>query len=120
MVTGGAAGQSGLAYGMRAGTICGTVAAEATAEGDVSCRSLSDYERQWNSEFFWEYRMGRAALETLQGLKDDEVDRLCRSLSGKTLISDGSFLKKAAYSGAKVALARPSTIFDLVMNLAKG
>ncbi len=120
MVTGGAAGQSGLAYGMRAGTICGTVAAEATAEGDVSCRSLSDYERQWNSEFFWEYRMGRAALETLQGLKDDEVDRLCRSLSGKTLISDGSFLKKAAYSGAKVALARPSTIFDLVMNLARG
>ncbi|RQW78745.1 MAG: NAD(P)/FAD-dependent oxidoreductase [Methanothrix sp.] len=119
MVTGGAAGQSGLAYGMRAGTICGSVAAEATAEGDVSSRSLSDYGRQWNSEFFWEYCMGRAALETLQNLKDEEVDRLCRSLSGKTLISDGSFLKKAAYSGAKVALARPSTIFDLVMNLAR-
>jgi len=31
LVTGGAAGQSGLAYGMRAGSICGTVAAEAVA-----------------------------------------------------------------------------------------
>ena len=120
MVTGGAAGQSGLAYGMRAGTICGTVAAEAVADGDVSRQSLSDYERQWNAEFYWEYRMGRAALETLEDLKDEEVDRLCRSLSGKTLISGGTFLKKAAYAGAKIALARPATILDLLRNLARG
>jgi digeranylgeranylglycerophospholipid reductase len=120
MVTGGAAGQSGLAYGMRAGTICGTVAAEAVLDGDVSRRSLSDYERQWNSEFYWEYRMGRAALETLNDLLDEEVDRLCLSLSGRTLISGGSFLKKAAFSGAKVALARPATILELARNLARG
>ena len=36
LVTGGAAGQSGLAYSMRAGTIAGTVAAEAVATGDVT------------------------------------------------------------------------------------
>jgi digeranylgeranylglycerophospholipid reductase len=120
LVTGGAAGQSGLAYGMRAGTICGAVAAEAVATGDVSRKALSRYERLWNAEFYWEYRMGRASLQTLAEMRDDEIERLMRSLSGKTLISGGPFLKKAAYAGAVVALVRPRIIFDLSFNLAKG
>ncbi|VVB69245.1 Digeranylgeranylglycerophospholipid reductase [uncultured archaeon] len=120
MVTGGAAGQSGLAYGMRAGAICGTVAAKAVAAGDVSKKALSRYEQLWNAEFYWEYRMARAALQTLGKMKDDEIESLVRGLNGKTLISSGSFLKKAMYSGAKVALARPRTAFDLAWSLAKG
>ena len=101
MVTGGAAGQSGLAYSMRAGTICGLVAAEAVAAGDVSRKALSEYERRWNAEFYWEYRLARSALETLRGLDDREVDSLVRGLSAKALISRGSLLKKASYARNK-------------------
>lgn len=120
LVTGGAAGQSGLAYGMRAGSICGTVAAKAVAAKDVSRRFLSMYERRWRSEFYWEYRMGRSSLETLRELSDMEIDRLCTGLSGKKLLFGGSLLKKAALSGARISLVRPGIIFDLIHNLAKG
>jgi len=119
LVTGGAAGQSGLAYGMRAGSICGTVAAKAVAAGDVSRRFLSEYERRWRSEFYWEYRMGRSSLETLRELPDREIDRLCMGLSGKKLLFGGSFLKKAALLGARISLVRPGIILDLIRNLAK-
>jgi digeranylgeranylglycerophospholipid reductase len=120
MVTGGAAGQSGLAYSMRAGEICGTTAAQAVAAGDVSRKALSEYERRWNAEFYWEYRLARSALETLRGLDDREVDSLVRGLSAKALISRGSLLKKAAYAGTKVALVRPRTILDLAWRLTRG
>jgi digeranylgeranylglycerophospholipid reductase len=120
LVTGGAAGQSGLAYSMRAGAICGMVAAEAVARGDVSRTSLSEYETLWRREFYWQYRMGRSSLQTLASLKDEEIERLVHGLSGKMLISQGSLLKKAAYAGAKVALIRPRTLLDLAINLARG
>jgi len=120
MVTGGAAGQSGLAYSMRAGQICGQVAAEAAASGDVSQKALSRYEQLWNAEFWWEYRMGRAALETLAGMKDGDIDRLVQGLSKRTLISKGGIGHKSLYAGAKVALARPKTVLELAWNLAKG
>ncbi|MDD4162181.1 MAG: NAD(P)/FAD-dependent oxidoreductase, partial [Methanothrix sp.] len=120
MVTGGAAGQSGLAYSMRAGTICGSVAAQAVAAGDVSRRGLSQYEKLWKREFYWQYRMGRASLQTLAMMNDEEIDRLVRSLSGKTLISAGSFAKKAAYAGAMVSLIRPRTMVDLAVNFMRG
>jgi flavin-dependent dehydrogenase len=105
---------------MRAGAICGTVAAEAVARGDVSRTSLSEYETLWRREFYWQYRMGRSSLQTLAELKDEEIERLVRGLSGKTLVSQGGFLKKAAYAGSKVTLIRPRTLLDLAVNLARG
>ncbi|MCX6676455.1 MAG: NAD(P)/FAD-dependent oxidoreductase [Methanothrix sp.] len=120
MVTGGAAAQSGLAYSMRAGTICGTVAGEAVATGDVSREGLSQYEKLWKREFYWQYRMGRASLRTLAMMKDEEIDRLVRGLSGKRLISGGSFAKKASYAAAIVLLFRPKTVLDLAVNLMRG
>jgi digeranylgeranylglycerophospholipid reductase len=120
MVTGGAAGQSGLAYSMRAGTICGSVAGEAVAAGDVSRGSLSQYEKLWKREFYWQYRMGRASLRTLAMMKDEQIDRLVHGLSGKRLISGGSFAKKAGYAAAIVLLFRPRTVLDLAVNLMRG
>ncbi len=120
MVTGGAAGQSGLAYGMRAGAICGQVASQSAAAGDVSKRRLSSYEKLWKREFYWQYRMGRASLQTLAGMKDAEIDRLVRGLSGQKLISGGSFFKKAAFAAATTARIRPMTAIDLAMNLMRG
>ena len=119
MVTGGAAGQSGLAYSMRAGTICGLVAAEASKKKDVSKKSLSRYEKLWNREFYWQYRMARASLNTLAGMKDIEIDRLVAGMSGKRLISSGSFARKAAYASVLVAVYRPKTLSDLAMNLMR-
>ena len=120
MVTGGAAGQSGLAYSMRAGTICGCVASEAVATGDVSRQGLSQYEKLWKREFYWQYRMGRASLKTLAMMKDEEIDRLVHDLSGKRLISGGSFPTKAGYAAAIVLLLRPKTVLDLAVNLMRG
>ena len=120
MVTGGAAGQSGLAYSMRAGSICGSVAGEAVAARDISRGGLSQYETLWKREFYWQYRMGRASLQTLAMMKDEEIDRLVRGLSGKRLISGGSFPKKAAYGAAVVLLFRPKTVLDLAVNLMRG
>lgn len=120
MVTGGAAAQSGLAYSMRSGAICGTAAAEAIAAGDVSRAGLFRYEKLWRREFYWQYRMGRASLQTLAMMKDGEINRLVAGLSGKRLISGGSFFKKAAYGAAVVLLSRPGTVLDLAVNLMRG
>ena len=120
MVTGGAAGQSGLAYGMRAGEICGQAAARGMAADDVSQKGLSWYEGQWRRELYWQYRMGRASLLTLSGMRDDEIDRLVGGLSGKRLIGGGSFISKAAFAGAAVARYRPRTLFELAANLMRG
>ncbi len=64
--------------------------------------------------------MGRSALETLRMVKDEEIDRLIRGLSGKRLVSDGSLLKKVSFAAAKVALVRPKTILEIARNLARG
>ena len=120
MVAGGAAGQSGLAYSMRAGSLCGSVAAQAAAKRDVSRRALFRYVRLWNREFYWQYRMGRASLQTLAGMKDTEIDRLVKGISGKKLISGGSFARKAVFAAAATALSRPRTLLDLAFNLMQG
>jgi digeranylgeranylglycerophospholipid reductase len=120
MITGGAAGQSGLAYSMRAGSICGTVAAQAVAAGDVSRSSLSKYERLWKAEFGWEYRMGRASLETLKNMDDKDIDRLVGELSGKNILSGNSFWRETLSAITKIASTQPKIALDLVMNLAKG
>lgn len=119
MVTGGAAGQSGLIYGMRAGTICGTVAGEAASSGDVSKVALSRYERLWWSEFGLVYRLGRASLETLRNMKDGDIDELVKGVSGKNLIMRGSLCRKALDAGIKTTCAQPKAVLNLVINIVK-
>jgi len=83
MVTGGAAGQSGIGYGMRAGEICGSVAAKAIAASKTSARALSEYRHLWGKEFGSEYRLGRSALEALRKMDDTEIDRLVGLFAGE-------------------------------------
>jgi digeranylgeranylglycerophospholipid reductase len=120
MVTGGTAGQSGLIYGMRAGTICGTVAGRSAAAGDVSKDSLSKYEKLWWSEFGWVYRIGRASLETLRNMSDEDIDRLVKGLSGKKLILRGSLCSKALNAGIRTTCVEPKAVLNLVINIARG
>lgn len=120
MVTGGAAGQSGLIYGMRAGTICGTVASHAASAGDVSRATLSSYERLWWAEFGWVYRLGRASLETLRRMGDGDIDRLVKGISGKDLVLRGSLFHKALDAGIIVTSVQPGMVIDLAANIARG
>jgi digeranylgeranylglycerophospholipid reductase len=120
MITGGAAGQSGLAYSMRAGAICGAVAGEAALSGDVSGASLNRYVRLWRSELGLEYRIARSCLETLRRLRDEEIDQLVRGLSGKDLLPEGSLYRKALRAGLAVASVRPAVMVDLIRNLVIG
>ena len=85
MVTGGAAGQSGIGYGMRAGEICGSVAANAIAASKTSAKVLSEYPRLWGKEFGSEYRLGRSALEALRKMDDTEIDRLVGLFAGENV-----------------------------------
>ena len=119
MVVGAAAGQSGMAYAMRAGQICGTVAAHAAKSENVSAKALSEYARQWKREFYWEYRMGRASLETLRMMTDQDIDALTKGLERKDLNMAGSAMKKGISSGLSVFKARPKTVPLLVKNLLK-
>ncbi len=82
MVTGGAAGQSGIGYGMHAGEICGSVAAKAITQASTP-KALSEYPRLWGKEFGSEYRLGRSALEALRKMDDKEIDRLVGLFAGE-------------------------------------
>ena len=55
------------------------------------------------------------------GLEDrEEIERLISGLTGRELLSKGSFLKKAVYAGTKVSMIRPRTLYDLLANLMRG
>jgi digeranylgeranylglycerophospholipid reductase len=120
MATGAAAGMSGIAYAIRAGTIAGEVAAGAAAAGDVSKKGLSAYVQRWNREFGLEYRMGRASLETLRKMTDDEIDSLTRGLAKRDINFTGSFARKGFSAGIALARSRPRTIPTMIRSLAEG
>ena len=120
MATGAAAGMSGIAYAIRAGTMAGEVASGAVESGDLSKKGLSGYARRWRREFGLEYRMGRASLLTLGGMADEEIDRLALGLAKRDLHLSGSFARKGLSAGIALTRARPRTIPALVRSLLQG
>lgn len=111
MVTGGAAGQSGIGYGMRAGQICGEVAAAAISEGDVSAKRLKEYSKRWRKEFAIEYWLGRIGLEAVRKMTDAEIDTLVSAFADQ----DMSFLKgpplvQVMRAGLFVAMHKPTAL----------
>ncbi|WP_135613213.1 NAD(P)/FAD-dependent oxidoreductase [Methanococcoides sp. AM1] len=93
MLVGGAAGQSGIGYSMHAGQMCGDVAADAIAKGNVSAKFLSEYRKRWNAEYRAEYVLGRIGLETLRKMTDPEIDDLMKTFEGV----DFSFLSGTSF-----------------------
>ena len=120
MATGAAAGMSGIAYAIRAGTMAGEVAALAVESGDVSIRGLSPYVQRWRREFGLEYRMGRASLLTLGRMADEEIDGLAEGLAKRDLDLSGSFARKGLSVGIALARSRPRTIPPLIRGLLQG
>ncbi|MCC4768788.1 NAD(P)/FAD-dependent oxidoreductase [Methanosarcina sp. DH2] len=96
MVAGGAAGQSGIGYAMRAGQICGDVAADAVKKGDISKNALSEYRKTWEREFKVEHYLGRIGLETLRKMTDREIDEMVRVFEKEDL----SFIHGSAFEQA--------------------
>jgi hypothetical protein len=64
--------------------------------------------------------MGRAALQTIRGMSDVEIDRLVQDLSNKDLILNGPLYKKAIDAGMKVASVKPGVMIGIILNLARG
>ncbi|HIH44441.1 MAG TPA: NAD(P)/FAD-dependent oxidoreductase [Candidatus Methanoperedenaceae archaeon] len=115
MVTGGAAGQSGIAYGMLAGKICGEVAAKAALSGDTSYRALSGYPRRWQAELGQEYRMGRLSLELLRKMSDPEIDTMTGMFEGEDLsFIRGGPLERMLRTSLFMLSKKPSSQFILL------
>jgi flavin-dependent dehydrogenase len=111
MVTGGAAGQSGIGYAMRSGQICGDVAADAIKKRDVSKSSLLEYRKIWEKEFMAEHYLGRIGLETLRKMTDKEIDEMTRVFENEDLsFIHGSSVQQAMQVFAFMLKKKPSAI----------
>ncbi|MDY0129210.1 MAG: NAD(P)/FAD-dependent oxidoreductase [Methanosarcina vacuolata] len=111
MVVGGAAGQSGIGYAMRAGQICGDVAADAISKGDVSKSVLSAYRKKWEKEFLAEHYLGRIGLETLRKMTDREIDEMTTVFEKEDLsFIHGSSVEQAMQVFAFMLKKKPSAI----------
>lgn len=111
MVAGGAAGQSGIGYAMRAGQICGDVAADAISKGDVSKSTLLEYRKTWEKEFLAEHYMGRIGLETLRKMTDREIDEMAKVFEREDLsFIHGSSIEQAMQVFAFMLKKKPSAI----------
>ncbi len=112
MVVGGAAGQSGIGYAMRAGQICGDVAADAIGKGDVSKNALSEYRKTWEKEFRAEHYLGRMGLETLRKMTDREIDEMVAVFEKEDLsFIHGSSVEQAMQVFAFILKKKPSAIW---------
>lgn len=113
MVVGGAAGQSGIGYAMRAGQICGEVAAGAVSKGDVSKNALSEYRKIWEKEFKAEHYVGRIGLETLRKMTDREIDQMAAVFEKEDLsFIHGSSIEQAMHVFAFILKKKPSAILN--------
>jgi flavin-dependent dehydrogenase len=111
MVVGGAAGQSGIGYAMRAGQICGDVAADAIRKGDVSKNVLAEYRRVWEKEFKAEHYLGRIGLETVRKMTDREIDEMVAVFEKEDLsFIHGSPVEQAIQVFAFILKKKPSAI----------
>lgn len=113
MVVGGAAGQSGIGYAMRAGQICGDIAADAIRKGDVSKNVLLEYRKTWEKEFKAEHYVGRIGLETLRKMTDKEIDEMAAVFEKEDLsFIHGSSIEQAMQVFAFILKKKPSAILN--------
>jgi flavin-dependent dehydrogenase len=111
MVVGGAAGQSGIGYAMRAGQICGDVAADAVKKGDVSKKALSEYRKIWEKEFKTEHYIGRIGLETLRKMTDKEIDEMVAVFENEDIsFIHGNSIEQAMQVFAFMLKKKPSAM----------
>ena len=82
LVVGDAAGQvkpttgGGIYYGMLCADIAASVLNKALHRGDLSARSLSQYDREWKRKLGRELMVGYGARKLFERLNDQQIDRL--------------------------------------------
>lgn len=74
LITGGAAGQSGIAYGMYSGKIAGEIASSAIALNSITKKYLSNYSNIWKEHLYKEYIIGRLSLEIIRKFSDNQIN----------------------------------------------
>jgi flavin-dependent dehydrogenase len=86
LIVGDAAGQvkptsgGGIYPGTLCAKIAGTVAAEATAQGNTSKDALMEYDIRWRSEIGRELETGLRIREGFNKLSDDDLNYMIRAL----------------------------------------
>ncbi|MBW8005035.1 MAG: NAD(P)/FAD-dependent oxidoreductase [candidate division NC10 bacterium] len=85
LLVGDAAGQvkvttgGGISYGILCGDVAATTLDRAFCLGDLSERSLGEYERRWRQEIGVELRVGSFFRRVGGMLSDEQIDRLIRA-----------------------------------------
>ena len=96
---------------MRAGQICGDVAADAVKKRNVSKSALLEYRRIWEREFKAEHYLGRIGLETLRKMTDREIDEMVKIFEKEDLsFIHGSSIEQAMQVFAFMLKKKPSAI----------
>ncbi|OKY78073.1 MAG: Geranylgeranyl reductase flavoprotein [Candidatus Methanohalarchaeum thermophilum] len=82
MVVGGAAGQAGIPFSMKAAEICSKVGSRAVKESKTSRSDLIEYERRWKKGYNKYYKFARFFLRKMEDIEDDGLDDIISSLGG--------------------------------------
>lgn len=85
LITGGAAGQSGIAYGMFSGKIAGEVASDSIIQNNITKKYLSNYNYLWKKKLYYEYVLGRLSLEIIRKSNDNQINYIFDLLDGITI-----------------------------------
>ncbi len=107
---------------MRAGEICGTVAAKAVVTSNTSKKELSKYQRLWEKEFKSEYNLGRYALEALRKMDDKDIDRLVGLFAGadiNRIVGTGTPISKAFRVMRFMLRRRPVSALSCIPSVIK-
>lgn len=115
MITGGACGQSGICYAMLAGKIAGEIAAKALIANNCSREFLRKYEIEWKKNLQLEYQMGRAALELIKKMRDEEIDAIARAFENEDITRHlkGSAWRIAFKLIMQILMKSPSSILPI-------
>jgi digeranylgeranylglycerophospholipid reductase len=123
MVVGDAAGQlmpltgAGVQSGIEAGRISGEVAAQSVEEGDVSASRLSMYERRFDGEWGERIRNSRWGRDLLDRLRDEDLNRLPRVISGEDLVKLANGHTAVKRTIVRVMTRSPGDIISLLKSL---
>ncbi|PTD93694.1 hypothetical protein C9439_06500 [archaeon SCG-AAA382B04] len=82
---GGAAGQAGIPFSMKAGEMCGNIVGKAVREEKVGEEFLLNYEKKWKSNFNKYYKLARFSLLNIKKMSDEDLDRAVKSLENTNI-----------------------------------
>lgn len=120
MLVGDAAGQlipvtgAGVHAGMAAGKIAGEVAAKAVHNGDVSRRSLIEYERRYAVDWGERIRRSRKAVEMLDKFSDEDLNTFAEIITEREVLDLANGQNTASVLG-RLVLKAPLKIMRLAL-----